>query len=53
MAESQTRKHEADRKEAREPPPKGNVLAALCRSPMVGAQLDLRRPVIKGRDIDL
>jgi len=36
-----------------EPPKKGGILAALRRSPLVGADLDVRRPVTHGRKIDL
>ena len=36
-----------------EPPATGGILAALRRSPMVGADLDLSRPREEGRDIDL
>jgi hypothetical protein len=36
-----------------EPPKKGGILAALRRSPLVGADLDLQRPFNPGRDIDL
>ena len=36
-----------------QPPPNGGILAALRRSPMVGAELDLQRPVIPGRDVSL
>lgn len=36
-----------------EPPTKGGILAALRRSPLVGADLDLQRPVIHGRTVDL
>jgi hypothetical protein len=32
---------------------RGGVLAALRRSPLVGAELDLTRPVLDGREIDL
>lgn len=35
------------------PPKKGGVLAALRRSPLVGAELDLSRPCIEGRKVDL
>jgi hypothetical protein len=35
-----------------EEPKKGGILAALRRSPLVGADLDLRRPKIAGRRID-
>jgi len=36
-----------------EPPKKGGILAALRGSPLVGADLDLKRPVIVGRKVDL
>ena len=36
-----------------EPPRSGGILAALCRSPLVGADLDLSRPHVEGRKIDL
>jgi hypothetical protein len=36
-----------------EPPKTGGILAALRRSPLVGADLDLKRSRIKGRKIDL
>lgn len=38
---------------AGEPPKTGGVLAALRRSPLVGADLDLGRPREKGRKVDL
>jgi hypothetical protein len=38
---------------AGEPPKKGGVLAALRRSPLVGADLDLTRSREEGREIDL
>lgn len=34
-------------------PPQGGILAALRRSPLVGADLDLHRPVTAGRQIEL
>ena len=34
-------------------PKKGGILAALRRSPLVGADLDLKRPVTRGRRVDL
>jgi hypothetical protein len=34
-------------------PGKGGILAALRRSPLVGAELDLARPRIAGRKVDL
>ena len=34
-------------------PKKGGILAALRRSPMVGADLDLTRPHEEGRKVDL
>jgi hypothetical protein len=38
---------------AGEPPKKGGILAALRRSPLVGADLDLDRPREEGRDIGI
>lgn len=35
-----------------EPPKKGGILDALRRSPMVGADLDVSRPVTHGRKVD-
>lgn len=32
---------------------KGGILTALRRSPLVGAGLDLKRPLISGRTVDL
>lgn len=37
---------------ASEPPEKGGILAALRRSPLVGADLDLARPREAGRKVD-
>jgi hypothetical protein len=36
-----------------EQPKKGGILNALRRSPLVGADLDLNRPVTPGRGVDL
>jgi hypothetical protein len=36
-----------------EPPRKGGILAALRRSPLVGADIDLTRPREEGRKVDL
>ena len=36
-----------------EPPNKGGILNALRRSPLVGADLDLKRPSTPGRKVDL
>lgn len=36
-----------------EPPRKGGIVAAPRRSPLVGAELDLRRPRVEERKIDL
>jgi hypothetical protein len=36
-----------------EPPNKGGILDALRRSPLVGADLNLKRPVMAGRKVDL
>jgi len=38
---------------AGEPPKKGGILAALRRSPLVGADLDLTRAREEGRKVDL
>jgi hypothetical protein len=38
---------------AGEPPAKGGILAALRRSPLVGANLDLTRPREEGRKVDI
>ncbi|ACI91187.1 conserved hypothetical protein [Afipia carboxidovorans OM5] len=38
---------------AGEPPKKGGILAALRRSPLVGADLDLSRQREEGRKVDL
>jgi hypothetical protein len=38
---------------AGDPPKPGGILAALRRSPLVGADLDLSRPREEGRKIDL
>jgi hypothetical protein len=36
-----------------EPAKKGGILNALRRSPLVGADLDLKRPMAAGREVDL
>ena len=36
-----------------EPPRKGGILDALRRSPLVGADLNLKRTVVAGRKVDL
>ncbi len=36
-----------------EPPKKGGILAALRRSPLVGADLDLARPSEEGRKVEI
>jgi hypothetical protein len=36
-----------------EPPNNGGILNVLRRSPLVGADLDLKRPVMAGRKVDL
>ncbi|TXL76394.1 hypothetical protein FHP25_12155 [Vineibacter terrae] len=38
---------------AGEPPRKGGILAALRRSPLVGADLDFARPREEGRNVEL
>ncbi len=35
------------------PPKKGGILAALRRSPLVGAEWEVTRPVTKGRKVNL
>ncbi|QCI62943.1 hypothetical protein [Phreatobacter stygius] len=35
------------------PPKTGGILAALRRSPLVGGDLDLSRPHVEGRKVDL
>lgn len=42
-----------DRAVAGEPPKRGGILSALRRSPLVGADLDIKRPFTAGRRIDL
>jgi len=36
-----------------EPPKKGRILTALRRSPLVGVDLDIKRPATAGRRVDL
>jgi hypothetical protein len=36
-----------------EPPNQGGILNALRRSPLVGADLNIKRPVMAGRKVDL
>lgn len=38
---------------AGEPPKRGGILAALLRSPLVGADLDLSRPREEGRKVEM
>jgi hypothetical protein len=38
---------------AGEPPNKGGILNALRRSPLVGADLNVKRPIMAGRKVDL
>jgi|SRR6185437_7058256 len=44
---------EALQRIAGKPASKGSVVAALRRSPMVGAELELHRPVVVGREVGL
>ena len=38
---------------AGEPPKKGGILMALRRSPLVGAEINIDRPVTRGRKVEL
>ena len=51
--EAQELRASVHRKVITEPPKKGGILAALRRSPLVGSDLDLVRPRIAGRKVDL
>lgn len=51
--EAQEIRASVHRKVAAEGLKKGGVLAALRRSPLVGAELNLARPRIDGRKVDL
>ena len=51
--ESDTLRADLRRTVAGEPPRKGGILAALRRSPLVDADLDLTRPYETGRKLDL
>ena len=42
-----------DRSVTGEPPKKGGILAALRRSPLVDADLDLTRPHEEGRNVEI
>ena len=42
-----------NRKRLKKPIQKGEILKALRRSPLVGAKLNLRRPVVPGRSAEL
>lgn len=44
---------EALQRIAGNPASKGGILAALRRSPLVGAELELHRPVVAGREVEL
>lgn len=52
-AEATTLRATVSRTLSGEPPRKGGVLAALRRSPLVGAGLDLTREITSGRKLDL
>jgi hypothetical protein len=53
VGEAYLNERESLKRLAGEPPPKGGILAALRRLPLVGTELDLTRPVIPGRDVSL
>ena len=44
---------EVSRTIAKEPPKTGSIVAALRRSPLVGVELDLSRPRVAERTVDL
>lgn len=44
---------EALQRIAGKPTSKGGILAALRRSPLVGTELELHRPVVAGREVEL
>jgi hypothetical protein len=52
-AEATRIRAEVRREVSGEPPKKGGILAALRRSPLVGADLALRRSLESGRKVDL
>jgi hypothetical protein len=52
-AEATRLRADVGRSVGQEQPKRGGILAALRRSPMVGADLDLTRPFETGRDVDL
>ena len=52
-AEATRIRAEVRREVSGEPPKKGGILAALRRSPLVGADLVLRRSLETGRKVDL
>ena len=52
-AEAAELRAEVSRKVAGEPPRRGGILAALRRSPLVGADLEFDREVTPGRAVDL
>lgn len=52
-ADAQRLRAELERTIAGGSPPRGGILAALRRSPMVGADLALEREETEGRDLDL
>lgn len=52
-AEAARLRAEVARKIAGEPPRRGGILAALRESPLVGADLDLTREAVTGRDVEL
>jgi hypothetical protein len=52
-AEASRIRAEVRQKVSSEPPKKGGIFAALRRSPLVGADLDLKRSSETGRKVDL
>lgn len=52
-AEAAQLRGEVARKVGGEPPARGGIVAALRRSPLVGANLELIREITGGRSLDL
>ena len=53
MAKTSRPPTSSDANKQRKPSKKGGILAALRRSPMVGANMKITRPRVRGRKVDL